>query len=84
MRQKIDCLVGRLLTALFFIIVSSTVFGQKKVSGTVLSARDNGPVNGATVLVKGTTIGTTTALNGTFSINVPSGKNTLVLNQHSF
>src|SRR5438270_6505279 len=74
----------RYCTALVLILISSSVFAQKKVSGAVFGAKDNQPVSGATVLVKGTTAGVTTAANGTFSINVPAGNNTLVVSYVGF
>ena len=40
------------------------------VSGTVTTLEDNLPLSGATVLIKGTTRGTTTDLNGNYSIEV--------------
>ena len=47
---------------------------QTKVTGTVVSAEDNQPVIGATVLVQGQKTGTVTDANGHFTISVPSGK----------
>ena len=44
------------------------------VSGTVVSATDGEPLIGATVMVKGTTQGTATDLDGRFTIQAPSGK----------
>lgn len=43
-----------------------------KVTGTVISAEDNEPIIGASIVVKGTTIGTVTDFNGAFSLDVPS------------
>ena len=49
------------------------VFAQPRtVIGKVTDARDNTPLAGVTVQVKGTTTGTVTDLNGSFSITVPS------------
>ena len=45
-----------------------------KVSGTVLSATDGEPLIGATVMVKGTTAGAATDVDGNFSIEAPVGK----------
>ena len=42
-----------------------------KVTGTVTSGEDGEPIIGATILVKGTNIGTITDLNGKFSLDVP-------------
>lgn len=50
-----------------------------KVTGTVISAEDNEPIIGASIVVKGTTIGTVTDFNGTFSLDVPSSAKTLVI-----
>ena len=49
-----------------------------KQSQVVISEEDNQPVVGASVLVKGTAIGTTTNVDGKFTIsNVPSSARTL-------
>lgn len=45
-----------------------------KVSGSVVSATDGEPLIGATVMVKGTTTGTATDIDGNFSIEAPNGK----------
>lgn len=79
MRQKIDCLAVRLCAAVFFMFVAATAFAQKTVTGTVTSAKDNQPINGASILVKGTNVGTATSPTGIFSINVPAGKKILVI-----
>src|SRR4051795_1123765 len=83
MRQNIACLGVRLCTALFFIFISGTLFAQKVVTGTVTNA-SNQPIPSATVTVKGTNIGAATDGSGKFSINVPSGKNTLVISSVGF
>lgn len=51
----------------------------RTVTGRILSNRDNQPIAGATVQVKNRTIGTTTANDGSFSLNVPAGNVTLVI-----
>ncbi len=51
---------------------------QRTVSGTVISADDGVGIPGATVLVKGTTVGTITDMDGNYEINVPEGKDYLV------
>src|SRR3954470_21190053 len=84
MSRKNLCFAVRYCAAFVLILLSSSLFAQKKVSGTVLSAKDNQPVSGATVLAKGTTTGVTTATNGTFTINVPAGNNTLVVSYVGF
>ena len=51
-----------------------------KVTGTVISEEDGLPVVGASILVKGTTVGTVTDMDGKFTLsNVPSSAKTLVV-----
>lgn len=50
----------------------------QRVTGTVISEDDGQPVVGASVLVKGTTLGTITDIDGNFTLsNVPSSAKTL-------
>lgn len=51
---------------------------NKTVTGTVMDDHGN-PVNAASVLVKGTTIGTATDASGNFSLSVPASATTLVI-----
>lgn len=44
---------------------------NRTVTGTVISAEDGEPVIGASVIIPGTSTGTTTDLDGNFSLNVP-------------
>ncbi|WP_111671941.1 SusC/RagA family TonB-linked outer membrane protein [Algoriphagus litoralis] len=68
-----------LLLGLMLFLSSAVAFAQDRViTGTVTSVEDNMGVPGATVLVKGTTIGTATDLDGKYSISVPAGSNVLV------
>ncbi|NTW23055.1 MAG: SusC/RagA family TonB-linked outer membrane protein [Lentimicrobium sp.] len=48
------------------------VLAQTTVTGTVTSSEDSKGIPGATVLVKGTTVGLTTDMNGKYAIKVPS------------
>ena len=51
-----------------------------KVTGTVISEEDGLPVVGASILVKGTAVGTVTDMDGKFQLpNVPSSAKTLVI-----
>lgn len=54
------------------VFFASISFAQVKVSGTVKSKADNTPLPGVTVLLKGTTKGTVTDLNGKFEIQADS------------
>ena len=50
----------------------------KKVTGKVTSVEDNMPIPGVSVLVKGTTLGTITDVDGNYSLQVPQDGQTLV------
>ena len=61
-------------------LLMTCLFIGSKVTGTVTSHEDGLPVVGASVLVKGTTVGTVTDIDGKFTItNVPSSAGTLVI-----
>ncbi|MDD3507132.1 MAG: TonB-dependent receptor [Parabacteroides sp.] len=51
----------------------------RQITGTVISAEDDQPVIGASVVVKGTTTGTVTDYDGKFSLNVPTNAKSLVV-----
>lgn len=69
-----------LLMTCLFIGIGLVNAQVSKVTGTVTSHEDGLPVVGASVLVKGTTVGTVTDIDGNFTItNVPSSAGTLVV-----
>jgi len=73
MKRKLTLLLACLLAGIGLVIAQT----PKKITGSVISEEDNQPVVGASVLVKGTTIGTTTDIDGKFTIsNVPSSART--------
>jgi TonB-dependent starch-binding outer membrane protein SusC len=66
----------RRLLFLFFVLCGfllPAAAQQKTVSGIVTGADDKQPVVGATIVVKGTTLGATTDLDGKFQISAPAG-----------
>ena len=66
------------MTCLFAMIGLATA--QTRVQGVVLSQEDNEPIVGASILVKGTTIGTVTDMDGRFTLTgIPSSARTLVV-----
>jgi len=70
----------RLLTFIAFLsLVSSYAIAQSTVTGQIRTAGDNAPLPGVSVLVKGTTAGTTTDSDGRFSISVPDNNAVLVI-----
>ena len=79
LRSSIRCLV--LWTALFMPLL---VWAQdRRVSGRVISGKDQQPIPGVTVLVRDTQLGTTTDANGAFTLNV-SPNATLVFSAIGF
>ena len=80
MRQKIDCIFVRLCAPLIlFLVLSFSASAQHTVTGKVTSAKDGLPIGFATITVKGTKVATVTEADGSFTINVPAGSNTLVV-----
>src|SRR5688500_15508374 len=62
-----------------FLFFSLSIFAQiKTVTGTVTD-EDGAGVAGASVVVKGSNLGTNTNANGAFSITVPASARTLVI-----
>jgi TonB-linked SusC/RagA family outer membrane protein len=73
--QKSNKLISLCIVALFFLNVN--VYAQQStVTGTVTDS-DGETLIGVAIIVKGTTIGTTTDVNGKYTISVPSGSNAL-------
>ena len=64
------------------ILIFNQAFSQKIVTGVI--RENNSPAASATVLVKGTTVGTKTDANGAFSILVPAGGRSLVISSVGF
>ena len=59
------------------VLTSASVFAQKTVTGTVLDEFGVG-LPGVSILVKGTTTGTATDIDGKYSLSVPNNQSTLV------
>src|SRR5690606_21784518 len=51
---------------------------NRSISGKVTLATDGSTLPGVSILVKGTNIGTTTDLEGNYTLQVPSGSNVLI------
>lgn len=61
---------------MMFFVISSTIYSQT-ITGTVNA--EDGPLPGASVILKGTTTGTTTDFDGKFSLQVPEGSGVLAV-----
>lgn len=69
--------LNKILLLFIFVLFTGFAYAQTDVSGTVTSENDGEGIPGVTVLVKGTTEGIITDLDGKYKITVPEGSNTL-------
>jgi len=67
-----------LLLSISFLFVLGTAWAQRTVSGRVTSDTDGSGVPGVNVILKGTTTGATTDLDGNYRLSVPEEGGTLV------
>lgn len=61
------------------LVVGQVVAQNRPITGKITSADDGSPVIGATVIVKGTTTGTVTNMNGEYTIQVPENATALIV-----
>lgn len=66
----------RFLLLVFILVTTNAWAQQRTITGTVTSG-DGHPLPGATIVVKGTTIGTVTDGTGTFTIELPENSQEL-------
>lgn len=71
-----------LLIALLFGLAGYTQ--QTTIKGSVHSSRENAPLQGVSIIIKGSAAGTTTDDNGNFSINIPEPKTILIFSYEGF
>lgn len=69
---KLYTMKKSLLFVLFTVLLSTFVSGQQEVTGRVTDSRDNSPLAGVSVFVKGTRTGTTTGADGRFHLSAAS------------
>ncbi len=63
-----------LITSVLLLALIGQTFAQdRQITGKVVSSEDGSPLPGVSIVVKGTTRGTTTTANGTFKIGAPNG-----------
>ena len=74
----------RLSLAIMLALMSiSAMLAQRTVSGTVTDTKGE-PLIGVSIFARGTSVGTVTDIDGTYSLNVPEGVNTLVFSYTGF
>ncbi len=74
-------MMRRLTLILFmsvFVGISALMAQTKTITGTVTDSEDGSPIPGVSIIVKGTTIGTVTDVNGKYSLAVPQDANELL------
>ncbi len=69
----------KIFTLLFLSVLSIATYSQSQVRGVVVDKGSKESLIGASVVIKGTTVGTVTNIDGSFVLKVPKGKNTLVI-----
>ncbi len=79
MKQDYFFVAGRSLLLTFFLCLCAGLFAQQRVSGKITDASDGSGLAGATVFVKGTTVGASSDINGDFSLEAPVGTTMLVI-----
>ncbi|WP_143307652.1 SusC/RagA family TonB-linked outer membrane protein [Chitinophaga vietnamensis] len=74
MKKKLTFLMRSGLMGTGLLLLSLLIFAQsRKITGKVIDARDNSPLPGVSVQIKGTNTGTQTKPDGTYSIDAPAG-----------
>lgn len=80
-RSGITSLAKKMMHSLILLalvlVTGQLAFAQTTVTGTVTDASNGTPLPTVNVLVQGTTVGTSTDLDGNYSINVPEGYDVL-------
>ena len=74
----------RILLPLLLLLSSQTQAQDRLITGVVRDVLQNAGIANATVNVKGTGIGTSTAEDGSFRLNVPASATTLVISSVGF
>ncbi|MGE5424422.1 MAG: SusC/RagA family TonB-linked outer membrane protein, partial [Syntrophothermus sp.] len=64
---------GKFLLSIFLLLLFTRVSGQAPITGTVTAGDTKETLPGATIVLKGTTTGTVTDLDGNYSIKAPPG-----------
>lgn len=69
----------KILLIFSFVLIAANLMAQDRtVTGKITSADDGSPIPGVTVLLKGTTVGAISDMDGAYKISVPSSGGTLV------
>ena len=72
-----------LLSVFTMLCIMGTAIAQQSIMGTVVDT-DNELLIGANIIVKGTTIGTITDIDGKYSLTVPDANSVIVISYAGF
>ena len=72
------------LFSIMFLLVATTMFSQGKIKGTVSDSELNGALPGVNVLVKGSTTGASTDIDGKFLLNTTATSGQVVISYVGF
>ncbi|MCW3467896.1 SusC/RagA family TonB-linked outer membrane protein [Chitinophaga nivalis] len=79
MKKKLTFLMRTGLQSTLLLLMTLIAFSQsKKITGKVFDARDNSPLPGVSVQLKGTATGTQTGADGSYTLSVPDNNVTLI------
>ena len=84
MNSKINFYIKGITLITFFILFSFGASAQRTITGTLTDAKSGETLIGANVLVKGTGAGTTTDIDGNYSLEVPAGYDVLTFSYTGF
>ncbi len=73
MKLKFDSFSRYLLLSLLAMSLSNFAFAQRTISGTISDGQSGDPLIGANLLVVGTSSGTVTDIDGSYTLEVPEG-----------
>jgi outer membrane receptor protein involved in Fe transport len=74
----------KIYLAFVALFVSTMAFSQGTITGTVVDGELGGPLPGASVMVRGTSVGTSTDFDGNFTLEVNQASGTLVVSYIGF
>jgi len=78
MKRKVSFFPGLMMLLLSLLLSSSAVIAQKSIRGKVTDGTNGQALPAVSVVVQGTTVGTATGVDGTYTIDVPAGATNLV------
>ncbi|MCC5941453.1 MAG: TonB-dependent receptor [Balneolaceae bacterium] len=76
--QNFSYFIGFVITASILLGSTASIFAQHQVSGTITEEGTGEPLMGVNIVIEGTTIGTSSNIDGEYQLNIPSDDQVLV------